>query len=134
MGGIRLAMEAGMLTLDTGAKCNYDVQKLRDLRNEMNAAHRADARSEALREAVIDAAQSLPPMEVKPVFTHDQSADRSLVVAVGDFHYGAEWAVHGLYGEVLNSYSPEVFESRMECLLGELLVILEREDVRHIDL
>lgn len=132
--GIRLAMEAGMLSLDNGPRSNHDLQKLRDLRNEMNAAYRADARSEALREAVIEAAQSLPPVEIRPVPAHGRDAGRSLVVAMGDFHYGAEWAVQGLYGEVINSYSPEIFEGRMERLLGELLAILDREGVRHIDL
>lgn len=45
-----------MLSLDGGGHSRLDLQKMRDLRAEMNVAYRADARSEALREAVIEAA------------------------------------------------------------------------------
>jgi len=48
-------------------------------------------------------------------------------------HYGAEWSVKGLHGEAINTYSPEVFEQRMQRLLTEVLQIVEREDLSHVD-
>ena len=45
-----------------------DIQKLRDLRNEINETYRAKSRSEALRDAVIRAAQAMPQIQI-----HDTS-------------------------------------------------------------
>jgi hypothetical protein len=52
-----------------------------------------------------------------------------LVVALGDFHYGADIHVNGLLGEELNVYNHTVFEIRMATLLNELVWIIERENV-----
>ena len=49
-------------------------------------------------------------------------------------HYGAEWSVRGLQGEVINAYSPETFEERMRKLLTETLTIIEKEQIDHIDM
>lgn len=135
--GIRLAYEAGalgsesVLPQEAGA---HELQKLRDLRREINESYRADARSEALRDAVIQAAGMLSPLEVKVTVPIQTSSNRSLLLAMGDMHYGAEWNVKGLLGETINAYSPEVFEQRMEMLLKEALTILRREDISHVDL
>lgn len=56
------------------------------------------------------------------------------MLALGDFHYGAIWEVKGLRGEILNAYSPEVFEQRMASLLNQARAILVREGVAHVDL
>ncbi len=112
----------------------FEVQKLRDLRTEINAAYRADARSEALRETIAQSIQALPPMVVEPAMCLCDPADKSLVVCVADCHYGAEWAITGLHDEIVNAYSPEVFEQRMETLLAEVLRIMEREDIWNVTL
>ena len=137
--GIRLAHEAGMLTADADIsdlpitdRC--ELQTLRDLRNEVNATYRADARSEALRIAVIQAAMALPKIDIHIPATPPKESPRSLVLAMGDFHFGAEWQVKGLYGEVINAYSPEVFEARMESLLWQVASIVVKEEIDHIDL
>ena len=53
-----------------------DVQKMRDFRNEISEAYRVQARSEALREAVIQAVKELPALHAEPLPAHAQ-ADRS---------------------------------------------------------
>ena len=35
------------------------------------------------------------------------------MLVFGDEHYGAEFELKGLFGEIINSYSPEIFEKRM---------------------
>lgn len=133
--GIRLAAEAGMLSLD-GEKVvsrPYDLQKMRDLRNEMSEIHRAQARSEALREAVEEAAGKLPPIRVEALPT-PQSSGKTLVLCMGDFHFGAEWTVKGLYGETLNRYNPEIFAQRMAELLGQVATILAKEGITDVAL
>lgn len=138
--GIRLASEAGMLGGEGVAAAplemtaTHELQKLRDLRREINESYRADARSEALREAVVAAAGAMPRMEIAPLAAPEGRGKRSLLLAMGDMHYGAEWTVKSLLGETINHYSPEVFEERMRKLLGEVIGIIEREGLTHIDL
>ena len=124
-----------MLSLD-GEKVvsrPYDLQKMRDLRNEMSEIHRAQARSEALREAVEEAAGKLPPIRVEALPT-PQSSGKTLVLCMGDFHFGAEWTVKGLYGETLNRYNPEIFAQRMAELLGQVATILAKEGITDVAL
>lgn len=134
--GVRLVYEAGMLALQGDAPLEdpCEIQRLRDLRREINEGRRADARSEALREAVANAAKDLPPVQIFVPSTAQGFADRSLVLAIGDFHYGAEWSVKGLHGETLNAYNPEVFAQRMEALLDQLYTIIKKEQITHVDL
>lgn len=106
-------------------------QTLRDLRREINEAYRAQSRSEALRETVAEAAGKMPEIQVWPVLPAE-SGERSLVVCVADCHYGAEWKIRGLRDEVLNAYSPEIFETRMAGLLGQVREILEKEQISHV--
>ena len=54
------------------------------------------------------------------------------MLCLGDFHFGAEWEVKGLYGEIINRYDPEVFERRMSDLLGQTTEILLKEDIHDV--
>lgn len=104
---------------------------MRDLRNEMNETYRVEARSEALREAVVEAANRLEPLELPPV-QPIETGDRTLVLCMGDFHFGAEWVVNGLYGECINRYDPDVFAQRMAMLLGQTAEILAKEQIQDV--
>jgi hypothetical protein len=106
---------------------------MRDLRNEMNVTYRAEARSEALREAVVEAARTQPPIHVETL-PAAEPGEKTLVLCLGDAHFGAEWKVTGLYGETLNEYNPEVFACRMADLLGQTAAILDKEDIRDVTL
>jgi len=72
----------------------------------------------------MEAARSIRPIEIKeikyqrPVLEMDR--ERTLMVAIADPHYGKLISVSGLHGEELNTYSPEIFESRMEQLLDDI--------------
>ena len=82
--GIRLAHEAGMIgsgSQQPAPTSSHELQKLRDLRREINESYRADARSEALREAVIQAARNLPPISIDTDYPVAINASRSLLLA-----------------------------------------------------
>lgn len=114
---------------------SYSAQRIRDLQNELNAAYRAEARSNSLRDSVIEAARSMPAIEIRePRLRYAGTGKQSLVLTVGDFHYGAEWAVKGLLGETVNEYNPEIFEARMWRLLDETIHILQKEKIGHVEL
>ena len=133
--GVQLVADAGMLreadnsNLVAISNGFIDRHKMRDLRKGVNDIFRSEARSELLREAVRDAIKELPPIEIDRPYATGGIRDRSLVVAMGDFHYGADICVTGLYGEKLNEYNSEVFELRMGKLLTEIAAILEKESI-----
>lgn len=85
-----------------------------------------------MRDAVFKAAKALPEIQIVPLAGQRDSDERSLVLCVADCHYGAEWTIRGLHEEVLNAYSPEIFEARMADLLGQVRAILERERLSHV--
>lgn len=85
-----------------------------------------------MRDEVTRAAKDLPDIQIVPQTRHDMEEARSLVLCVADCHYGAEWTIRGLHEEVLNAYSPKIFEARMADLLGQVRAILERERLSHV--
>ena len=64
-------------------------QKIRDLRTEIRAELRAESRSQSLQEVVAEAIKNLKPINVERIIPWSPVDDesRSLVVALGDFHY-----------------------------------------------
>lgn len=134
--GVKLVQDAGLYALGGGVAYQplekqddyVERQKLRDLTGKLNAAYRVEARSQLLRETVNSAIQALPKMDIPIVSAWEEPHDeRELVLGIGDFHYGADIDVRGLYGEYLNRYNSGVFEKRMEELLRKVKWVIERE-------
>lgn len=138
--GIKLATDANMLNdkpSTTVAQISggyVERQELRDLTRQVSKLYRSESRSELLREAVLDAVNHLDPIRINHCQTISERNDfgRTLVVALGDFHYGADIHVTGLMGETLNEYNSKVFEERMERLLAEVRGIADKEQIRQV--
>lgn len=110
-----------------------DRQKLRDLTRQVSNIYRSESRSELLREAIYDAVKCLPRISIeRSATTYIPNSKKSLVVGMGDFHYGADIHVEGLHGETINDYNHEVFENRMQSLLNEIVYIVERESISDV--
>ncbi len=85
----------------------------------------ADKIANAVRENfVVEAPLPLP--EAAP------SADKVGVLMFGDEHYGTIFEIKGLMGEVINSYSPEIFEKRMWELYEQTLEIVRKENLQKL--
>lgn len=129
--GIKLAADAGMLDGDGTLENGFiERQKIRDLTRQVNQMYRVQSRSELLRETIREAVRALPQMAVSdwhPVQIAGGESDKSLVVAIGDFHYGADIDIKGLHGETINRYNHAVFEERMHRLLAEIKEITNKE-------
>ncbi len=93
-------------------------QKFSDEKLEYNRWLREEARDELIIEKFCQAVSSLPTL-VHPNFRiiDTGNAKKCGILCFADTHYGAEFCIKGLYGEIINEYSPEIFEKRM----GELL-------------
>lgn len=76
----------------------------------------------------------MEPIEVASIPVRPTIGRKTLVLCIADCHYGAIWTVHGLRGEVLNHYDPDVFQRRMEDLLAQVRMILAREQIGDVEL
>ena len=102
--------------------------KLQTEKLEYNKWLREEARDELICEKIcneIKANNSL--VAPKPLVV--DKANRSAVLAFGDEHYAAEFTIYGLYGEIINSYSPEIFEQRMWDLFYQTVDIIQKEEL-----
>ena len=135
--GIKLAKDAGM-SFDaapkdlSGLEGYAERQKLYDLRNEIKKDLREQSRSEMIREEIRKAIAELEPIDIKLKETPAENVRGDLVVGVGDFHFGADYEVTGLYGEVINKYNSDVFQERMQKLAEEVGAIAERHNPKQI--
>lgn len=103
--------------------------KLQTEKLEYNRWLREDARDELFEERVIEAiaknsSVSNPPTKIKIEHKH-----RAGVLCIADCHFGKEYKIYGLFGEVINEYSPEIFYSRMEQIYNETLEQIEKENL-----
>lgn len=132
--GIKLADDANMFILDRSADLasiagDYiERQKMRDLTRQVNDIYRSESRSELLRETIADAIENLPQIII-PNSPISHSGEKTIVVGIGDLHYGAKIKVEGLMGETINEYNSDIFEKRMWKLLTEIESICEKEDI-----
>ena len=90
---------------------------------------REDARDELMAEKFIAAMLQMPEVTFPEYKCDRVFGSRSAVLAFGDEHYGADLRILGLRGEVINEYSPEIFEERMQNLLTQTIDTVKREQI-----
>ena len=129
-----------ILANDSGMRFNYDDQdkidrgflerqKIYDIQKQVRKDMREMSRTELICESIEKAIKELPPVEI-PESMHVRklrTPERDLVVGIGDFHYGAEFNVIGLYNETINKYNSSVFERRISDLTNEIVNIVEKD-------
>lgn len=100
--------------------------KLRTEKLEYNRWLREEARDELICEKICSAIRELPALDIpRPI--QPEYADRAGVLLLADAHYGVDLKISGLFGETINEYSPEIFESRMWDLLNQVVYICNKE-------
>lgn len=103
-------------------------KKIQTEKVEYNKWLREEARDEMIRDAIIEEVRKGHQFEgPKRVFYQDGS--KCAVLCIADAHYGTEFKIFGLHGEILNEYSPEIFELRMEKLFNKVVNIIEKEHI-----
>lgn len=108
------------------AKVKLQTEKL-----EYNRWLREEARDELIAEKIVEAIRELPPLEIPKILpAHIEGrihGDREGCLIFADTHYGTDLKITGLFGEVINEYSPEIFEKRMWNLLTQVIDICQKE-------
>ena len=100
--------------------------KLQTEKLEYNRWLREEARDELICEKIVSAIKETNYI-VKPEPIIIDRPSRSAILAFGDEHFATEFTIYGLHGEIINSYSPEIFEQRMWDLLHQTVDIIEKE-------
>lgn len=105
--------------------------KLQTEKLEYNRWLREHARDELITEKIIEAINNLSPLSVPEVIpvTHNR---REGILIFGDEHFSVEFEILGLFGEILNAYSPEIFMDRMLDLLNQTIEIVKKENFTKI--
>ena len=100
--------------------------KLQTEKLEYNRWLREEARDELIVEKIVNAIRDCNSLiNPNPIVVNKPS--KSAILAFGDEHYGAEFTIYGLHGEIINEYNPDIFEQRMWALFYNVLEIIEKE-------
>ena len=113
-------------------KLQKERYKLQTEKLENNRWLRENARDELIVEKIINAIHDLKPLNVPEVLPVLHS-NKEFCFAFGDEHYNTEFEIRGLYNEILNAYSPEIFESRMWDLFNQLIEIIQKEQITKLN-
>ncbi len=103
--------------------------KLQTEKLEYNRWIREDARDDLFEEKVIESIKLYSPVSKPPKDIPIIHSKRAGLLNIADCHFGKEYTIYGLFNEVINQYSPEIFYSRMEQLYNETLEIVEKENL-----
>lgn len=118
---------------DDIAKQKRELQKerikLQTEKLEYNRWLREEARDELIAEKICNAISELKPLDIPEKITPTHNT-RAYALCYGDEHFGVEYELKDLFGGVINSYSPEIFEQRMWDLFNQTIEIVQKE---HID-
>lgn len=107
---------------------NKERVKLQTEKLEYNKWLREEARDELICEKIVNAIRENNSL-ISPEPIVVMKPSKSAILAFGDEHYGTEFTIYGLHGEIINAYSPEIFEQRMWKLFYKVLEIIEREEL-----
>jgi hypothetical protein len=105
---------------------NKERVKLQTEKLEYNRWLREEARDELILEKIVNSIRENNSLIAPQPITVNHNS-KSGVLAFGDEHYGVEFTIYGLHGEIINAYSPDIFEQRMWTLFYKTLEIVEKE-------
>lgn len=108
-------------------------KKLQTEKLEYNRWLRENAREEMVEEQIYKAISNLKPLDV-PACRNISTTNRGAVLCLADAHFNREYEIKGLFGEILNSYSPEIFYQRMWYLRDKIAQIVDREKINTLSI
>lgn len=103
--------------------------KLQCEKNEYFRRLREDAKDELFEEKVIRAIEESVGAPIHIENIKNVERNREAVLCIADCHFGKEFKIYGLHGEIINQYSPETFYMRMNNVLNETVDYLKKEGI-----
>lgn len=107
-------------------------KKLQAEKLDYNRWLRENARDELIVEKIESAISELQPFEVPYEITPTQFENKKGVLVIADAHYGVDFEIKGLFNEIINKYSPEIFEERMWRLLDKTVDIIKQNGLTEL--
>lgn len=107
-------------------------KKLQTEKIEYNRWLRENARDEMIMENICDSIASLPSLEM-PMYIAPEIDNKAYCLVFGDEHVGAEFEITDLFGNIINSYSPEIFEERMQIMFRKTVDIIKKEHITELN-
>lgn len=89
---------------------------------------REEARDELITEKICNSISSLSPLDI-PQHIPPAHNYRAHALVFGDEHFGVDFELRGLFGDILNAYSPEIFEERMWDLFNQTIEVVQKENI-----
>jgi hypothetical protein len=89
---------------------------------------REEARDELITEKICNSVSSLSPLDI-PRYISPTHNSRAHALVFGDEHFGVDFELKGLFGDILNAYSPEIFEERMWDLFNQTIEVVQKENI-----
>lgn len=134
-------IDAGWNISPSSVECNSNEQialkkeriKLQTEKLEYNKWLRENARDELVLEKIISAVGNLEPLEI-PSAIELTTDSKGYALIYGDEHFGAEFELKNLVGDIINSYSPEIFEQRMWTLLEKTIQLINKENIQKLNI
>lgn len=107
--------------------------KLSSTKNEINKWIREQGRSELFYEQYLEilSKRKLPNIPEYKIPFNVLDTDWTLNFA--DMHYGKDVKIFGLEDEILAEYNTDIFERRMWNLLNQTIHMIEKENIKHLN-
>lgn len=94
-------------------------KRLQTVNAELQETYRFQARNELFNERILEAIENLQPIEVKRYKVSRPPINTGLML-ISDLHYGSNYEIKGLFGEVINAYSEEICKERLWNLISQV--------------
>lgn len=114
---------------------SIEKKKAQTLRSEMNRWLTEESRYRLILETIHESISQLEPVIVPEMILNENiNTEKAGILCFSDCHYGAEFEIKGLNGEIINQYSPEVCERRLWDIYEQTLGIVKKEGLTELNI
>lgn len=110
-----------------------ELKKIQTEKLEYNKWLREEARDELIIQKISEAINNLPSLEI-PQYIKPVHCNKSYLVCFADCHYSIEFSIKDFFGNIINEYSPEIFEKRMWDLFNQIIEIVKEKNINELNI
>lgn len=107
--------------------------KLRTEKLEYSRWLREDARDELITEKIVESIEKLQPLK-SPEYIRPIRSNNSYLLCFADCHYSIEFSIKDLFGNIINEYSPDIFEKRMWDLFNQIVALVQEKHINELSI
>lgn len=96
-------------------------KRLQTQNAELQATYREQARNEMFQERIYEAINKLTPIDFTDYLVENRNLNQTGVLCIGDAHNGVEINMKTVFGEIVNVYSPDILQNRLNTLIDQII-------------